>query len=73
MPARDWPPREHEVAVASPGHSHGRLKNGMAAEVAGQKPRLVVVVAAADVAIDLLQADEVGVFASTQAMIRSSE
>ena len=62
MPARDRPAREHEVAVASPGHGHGRLENGMAAEVAGQEPGLIVVIAAADVAIDLLQANEVGVF-----------
>jgi hypothetical protein len=34
----------------------------MAAEVAGQEPGLIVVIAAADVAIDLLQANEVGVF-----------
>ena len=33
----------------------------MAAEVAGEQPRLVVVAAAADVAIDLLQADEIGI------------
>ena len=62
MPARDRPAREHEVAVASPGHGHGWLKNRVAAEVASQEPGLIVVIAAADVAIDLLQADEVGIF-----------
>jgi hypothetical protein len=34
----------------------------MAAEVAGEEPRLVVVLAAANVAVDLLQADQVWVF-----------
>ena len=61
MPARDRPPRKHEIAVGAIPHRHVRLEDRMAAEVAGEQPRLVVEAAAANVAIDLLQADEIGI------------
>ncbi len=56
------PARQKEVAVSSFAEPHIHLVGPLqVAEVVGQQLGLVVVAGAADVAVDLLQADDVGV------------
>ena len=62
MPARHGPPGQHEIAVGAAADGHVLLKHRMEAKRLGQQPRLVVEPAAADEPIDLLEADDVGVF-----------
>src|SRR6188768_3510114 len=58
----DRPARDDDVAIATRLEPHGRLTQiADGVEVFGQQLRLVVKAAAADFAIDLLQADQIGI------------
>lgn len=61
MTARDRPAREDKVAIRPATDMDVGLKDRMAAEPAGQQPRLIVTTTAADESIDFLKADKVGI------------
>ena len=59
--AQDGPAGQHKIAVGAAADMDIGLKHGVAAEVATQQPRLIVVVAAVHEPIHLLQADQIGI------------
>jgi hypothetical protein len=61
MTARDRKAREDKVAIRAAADMDVGLKDRLAAEPAGQQPRLIVTTTAADESIDFLKADEVGI------------
>ena len=63
MFAGQRPARQDQVAVAAALQPHVRLmQEGDGMEIVGQHPRLIVKARAADVVIDFLQANQVGIF-----------